>query len=471
MQIPIYNGVYTKGNADYGTSYPVNMIPVPKTVGVADGYLRPAYGLELYGEGPGTDRGGINWNDVGYRVMGTQLVRVLSSGVLVDVGKVGSDSKPVTMDYSVDYLAIASNGNLFYYDGTTLTQVTDPDVGTVIDVVWVDGYFMVTDGTTLAVSDIGDPFSFNPLRYGSSEANPDPVNALLKIRNEVYALNRYTIELFDNVGGTGFPFSRIESAQIEKGVVGTHACTKFMDRLAFVGSDLNESLGIYLGYNSQTRKISTREIDQIISGYTDAELTTVYLEEKIDSGHAHLLCHFPNETLVFDGIASDGDRPPVWFKLRSTLEENPSSSSTYRARYHTRVYGKWLFGDPTSRNYGYLTEDNANHFGNEVRWEFGTTIVYNDSRGGIFHEMELVSLPGRSSGGPSLTVWTQYSVDGRKWSIPRPAHIGGSGHYNARLRWLQNGFMRSGRMQRFFGTSENNLAVSRLEAKIEGLEL
>jgi hypothetical protein len=30
------------------------------------------------------------------------------------------------------------------------------------------------------------------------------VKALLKVRNEVYALNRHTIEAFDNVGGSGF---------------------------------------------------------------------------------------------------------------------------------------------------------------------------------------------------------------------------------------------------------------------------
>jgi hypothetical protein len=31
-------------------------------------------------------------------------------------------------------------------------------------------------------------------KYGSSEVDPDPVKALLKVRNEVYALNRHTIE-------------------------------------------------------------------------------------------------------------------------------------------------------------------------------------------------------------------------------------------------------------------------------------
>jgi hypothetical protein len=101
--------------------------------------------------------------------------------------------------------------------GSTLVQVTDPDLGVVLDVVWVDGYFMTTDGEFLVVTELVDPTQVNPLKYGSSEVDPDPVVALLKLRNEVYALNRNTIEVFDNVGGLLFPFQRIDGAQIQKG--------------------------------------------------------------------------------------------------------------------------------------------------------------------------------------------------------------------------------------------------------------
>jgi hypothetical protein len=66
-------------------------------------------------------------------------------------------------------------------------QVTDPDLGVVLDVVWVDGYFMTTDGEFLVVTELTDPTQVNPLKYGSSEVDPDPVVALLKLRNEVYA--------------------------------------------------------------------------------------------------------------------------------------------------------------------------------------------------------------------------------------------------------------------------------------------
>jgi hypothetical protein len=468
MQIPILNGIYGNDKPDYRTSYPVNMIPVPKSHGIAEGYLRPGYGLISYGIGPGIDRGGINWDDMCYRVMGTKLIRVFSSGEYEELGDVGG-SNQVRFDYSFDRLAIASNGNLFYWNGTTLTQVTDPDLGTVLDMVWVDGYFMTTDGENLIVTDLDDPLKINPLKYGSSEADPDPIKALLKIRNEVYALNRHTIEVFDNIGGDFFPFARIESAQIEKGTIGGKSCCVFMDRIAFLGSDRNESPSIYLGYNSQSEKISTREIDQIILGYTTAELESVIFEEKVDSAHFHLMCHFPDQTLVYDGAASAEMQTHVWFTLKTTLAENVTSDSTYKAINHTRCYDKWIIGDPTSNKYGYLTEDSANHYGEEVRWEFGTIIVYNESNGAVFYELELISLPGRSALGENSTLWTQYTTDGAKWSMPKPRKLGTIGQTEKRLTWFQNGFMRKTRTQRFFGTSNANLSVSRLEANIEGL--
>jgi hypothetical protein len=191
-QIPILNGIFTDNGPDFRTSYPVNLIPVPKANGISEGFLRPADGLIANGTGPGVDRGGINWNGVCYRVMGSKLVTVGPTGTITILGDVGNDGNLVTLDYDFDQLGIASNNNLFFWNPTTstLSQNTDPDLGPVLDMVWVDGYWMTTDGEFLVVTDLGNPLAVNPLKYGSSEIDPDPVVALLKLRNEIYALNR-----------------------------------------------------------------------------------------------------------------------------------------------------------------------------------------------------------------------------------------------------------------------------------------
>lgn len=466
MQIPILNGIFTDSGPDFRTSYPVNMIPVPKSNGISEGFLRPADGLVANGTGPGVDRGGINWNGICYRVMGSKLVTVSSTGAVAIIGDVGNNNKLVTMDYSFDLLAIASNDRLYYYSPSTgLNQVTDPDLGIVLDVVWVDGYFMTTDGESLVVTELSDPTQVNPLKYGSSEIDPDPVVALLKLRNEIYALNRNTIEVFDNAGGDLFPFQRIEGAQIEKGIIGTHGCCVYLESIAFLGSGFNEAPGIYLGGNAKASKISTQEIDQILLEFTEEQLATVKLEARNDKAHEHLYIHLPDRTLVFDASATQDLGQPVWFVLTSSL----AGLSQYRAQNFVWCYDKWLVGDPTNTNVGYMVRNISSHYGQKVRWEFGTTIVYNEGRGAIIQNLELIGLTGSAAYGVEPTINTSYSTDGQTFSQQKFINAGLTGQRAKRLVWFQQGWMRNWRIQRFQGTSDAHMSFARLEAAIEPL--
>lgn len=466
MQIPIISGIYTDSGPDIRVSYPVNYMPVPKQSGINTGYMRPADGVVSHGDGPGVSRGGINWNGLCYRVMGDYLVRVESDGTVVTLSATTIPGRDlVTMDYSFDRLAIAADGRLFYYDGAALTQVTDPDLGAVLDVVWVDGYFMTTDGTSLVVTDLTDPFAVNPLKYGSSEIDPDPVLALLKSRNEIMACNRYTIEVFDNVGGDFFPFQRIEGAQIQKGVVGTHACCVFLDAVAFIGSGRNEPPAVYVAQNAAARKISSDDIDRVLKTFTEAELSLCKLESRRTNDRQLLYVHLPDRCLVFDSESSAVMQTPVWIELTSSLQ----GYARYLARDFVWCYDRWLCAHPETESVGYMVDTIGSHWGADVRWEFGTLIIYNEGRGAIFHELELVALPGRAALGDNPQIATSYSADGLTWSQDKWISSGKVGQTNKRLVWMQQGGVRNFRMQRFMGDTQSHTSFVRLEARIEPL--
>lgn len=465
MQIQILSGIYADTTPELRTAYPVNMVPVPKQSGISNGFLRPGDGIVANGTGPGIDRGGVNWNGVCYRVMGTKLVKVASNGAVTVLGDVGgSVDNLVSFDYSFDRLAIASAGRLYYWNGT-LTQVTDPDIGTVLDVVWVDGYFMTTDGEFIVVTELNDPTQVNPLKYGSSEVDPDPVVALLKLRNEIYALNRNTIEVFDNVGGELFPFQRIDGAQVQKGCLGTQACCVYLERIAFLGGGRNEAPGIYIGAAATTQKISTQEIDNLLLTYTEAQLTQVKLEARNDKNHQHLYVHLPDRTMVYDASASEALGDQVWFTLTTTVV----GFAQYRARNMVWAYDKWLVGDPQSNSIGYLVQNTGHHWGQQVRWEFGTIIAYNEGNGAIFNRLELVSLTGSVALGKNPKISTSYSVNGLAWSQDKSISVGTTGNTAKRLAWFQQGHMRNWRIQRFRGDSDAHISFIRLEAQIEPL--
>lgn len=464
MQLPILSGIYTDEAAQVRTAYPRNLIPVPKKSGISDGYLRHTDGIIKSGDGVGIDRGGINWLGTLYRVMGTKLVSITSGGTSTVVGDVGAGGQ-VTFGYSFDYLAVSSGGRFYLYNGASLAQVTDADLGTVIDFVWIDGYFLTTDGTSLVVTELNDPFSVNPLKYGSSESNPDPILSVKKVRNELAALNRHTIEFFDNVGGEFFPFSRIEGAQINKGTIGTFSNCVVNDLIAFMGGGFNEALSCYIGINGQVEKIATSEIDQRIAEYTEAQLALTVCEYKIYNGHIHIMFHLPDLTLVYDLSASKAVGEHIWYTMDSAIP----SGTQYKGKNHVYCYDRWNVADPSSIQFGYLDDTISTHYGEKIGWEFSTQIVYNEGTGAIFHSLELVGTTGRVALGVTPTISTQYSLDGLTWSQEKFISAGTIGDTTKRLVWFLQGSMKHWRIQKFKGTSDAMISVSRLEAKLEPL--
>jgi hypothetical protein len=238
-----------------------------------------------------------------------------------------------------------------------------------------------------------------------------------------------------------------------------------LERLAFLGGGRNEAPGIYVGASATTQKISTQEIDNLLLTYTEAQLVRVQLEARNDKNHQHLYVHLPDRTVVYDASASEALGEPVWFTLTTTIE----GFSQYRARNMVWIYDKWLVADPQSSAIGYLVQDTGQHWGQQVRWEFGTLIAYNEGNGAIFNRLELVSLTGSVSIGKNPQISTSYSTDGLAWSQDRSISVGTIGNTAKRLAWFQQGHMRNWRIQRFRGDSDAHISFVRLEAQIEAL--
>lgn len=483
MQIPILSGIFSDLDGDFRTSYPRNMVPVPKDTGLSEGYLRSAGGVTAYSTSvtfppgistiTGPDRGAINWNGIQYRVIGNAFCRVNSDNTLVVIAEIpGADQ--VTLDYSFDRLGIAANGNLYYFDGTTVSQVTDPDIGTVISMIWLGGYFVCTDGEFIVVTELTDPTAVNPLKYGSSEVDPDPVLAMARLRNEAYALNRYTIQVFENVGGDGFPFRLIPGALITRGVIGTHAVDILSGNLAFVGSGRKEQPSVYVAGSGETLKIATREIEVLLRSFTEAELSQIVCESREHDAHVHFYVHLPTITAVYDASASAVAKRPVWFFLSSSI----TGDGAYQFRNFVYAYDRWFCGGSTSTfQLGYVNEAVTNQPGAvNVGWQFDTQLIYNEGRGFIIHSLELVPLTGRPSPIESenlvdYTISMSYSLDGLTWSQPRSINASKAGHYLRRLQWRPSLSVRTTNWVtlRFSGQQRVPMAFARLEAQIEPL--
>lgn len=451
--IPLLSGVGATEQAEFVTRYPLNLEPVAIDNKLSKGQLRATSGAVQIGTGPGIDRGGITWNEQHFRVMGTKLVKVAADGTVTQIGDVGGTG-PVRMDIGFDRIGLRSDTSLWYYDGSALGEVTDVDQGPVLDAMWIAGYWMTTDGTALVLTELSDPFSVLPLKYGSAEEDPDMVTGLMKLRNEAYAVGRYTIQPFRNIGGNGFSFQTITGATIPYGCVSATAKCYFAGSFAFVGGCRDEGLGIRIAGQGDADKISTRAVDDALAAVSDP--ASIILESRAWRDEERLFVHLPDESWVFLKNASLRVQEAVWYRVRS-------GDSAYRIRSAIPAYGKIIVGDTQSAAIGVLSDDVSAHFGEEPGWAFDAGLIPGP---GILHSAELIGLPGRGPHGAESTIFMSMTRDGESFTPERGISAGVAGDRRRRLQWRPHARFPTMLGLRFRGTGAAMPGFAKCEAVI-----
>lgn len=462
QSLPFLHGVYMEGS-DARVALPVNYEAVPAQAGVTDDHLRPVEGITAFATGEGNDRAAIVWTGAGgnvhYRVSGTKLVSVSGSGLVTVIGDVGGTGH-ARLDFSFDRLGILSGGKLYYYTGGVLTLQTDPNIpANLIDMAWVDGYWAVTDGTDVAVSDIATPTTFNALKFGGTD-RPNPVKCLIKVINELHVISENYIDVFRNVGGSGFPFQRISSAVVTKGPIGTRTACVFENRVAFLGGGRNEEPSVYLGFNAQSSKIASAEVDMILDEYTTAQLAAATVESQVARGMLRLYVHLPDRTLVYDAIMSAKMGFPVWHTRVSAIQ----GYSALRAQNFVRVNDVWVVGDPASAALGTTTKTSSRHYGGHVRTEFTTGALRAGTNGVIMHRLTLFAITGDVESDVEPRISMSYSGNGVHYSMPRSIPSGVQGELLKKLEWRKLGKWEQLRTIRIQGDSSSRISPMSLDA-------
>jgi hypothetical protein len=323
---------------------------------------------------------------------------------------------------------------------------------------------MTTDGSYLVVTELADPYAVDPLKYGSSEVDPDPVVALRKVRGEVYALNRYSIENFQNRGGTGFPFTRNPGGMIPKGCVGSRARVDFLESFAFVGSGRNEALSVYLAGPGQAAPLSTPEIDGYLAALTPSQQAAIEMDARIEEGDQRLYVHLPDKTLVYSQQSSRKNQGAVW----SIVAGGVTASDPYPIRHLTLIDGRWT-GGGVNGAVGYLDPSVETHFGTVAGWQFDTVFMFNEGRGFILRAAELAALTGNAPFGSNSTVFMSMTDDGRTWGQEREISMGKPGERSKRLQWRPKRKFGNYCGMRFRGSNAAIASIARLDVDVEGL--
>lgn len=375
IQVPIIRGDKAGNTTDYLDKLPKNMIAVAKEIRGAAGYLVSADGLVSYGAGSGLDRGGF-YNDrqgILYRVSGNSLIKVSPDGSAVAVGSIAGSGQ-ASLSYSFNNQIIVAGGNAYLSNGSTVTQITDPDIGNPIDQCWIDSYIFYTDGEFLYHSLISDESQVDPLAYATAEFMPDGSLGVMQTQdNLVMVLGRYSIEYFINQANPQFAFSRIVQKSIKGGICGTHCKVEIGGNVFILGGRRDESTAVHVVNAGSLSKLSTQTVDRIISSYTEAELSTAVLEGRTDERDTLLIVRLPNHTLVLNvGAMQQVDIQNAWSVLSYGVNNDKwlGANGVFDPRIN-----KWTYGSAYDSELYQLDKTTGQQDGAPSEYEFSTPLI------------------------------------------------------------------------------------------------
>jgi hypothetical protein len=277
-----------------------------------------------------------------YCVSGDRLYRVdVTTHAAVDRGPVGNNGAPVNLFHNgFSQLGIVSALKLYVDSGAGPVEITTCPAaasagGQGVEYgVFLDGYGIVAERNTnnIYLSSLNDLTTWSALDKQVWYATQDRVLALAADPNHrLWLLGRKSIEIWGNVGGSGFPFQRVAGASINNGLIGAFAWAFVpnvdgSDTLCFVSMNDRGRVRVFSADGYRARRISSGAIENYISNLLF--LSDCVANGYVEGQHSQLYLSFPtgNRCLVYD--FSTG----MWFER---LGGSPGARVEPPGRYHT----------------------------------------------------------------------------------------------------------------------------------------
>jgi hypothetical protein len=482
VQLEIGTGFYESASLPLSAQRCINLYPViPQATALNQRALFGCPGTKTHPTSGativGSNRGSQVMKGVGYFINGSRLYSVTTAGVIVDLGTITGSGRISLANNGQFLVIVVPGGDSFAFDNVanTLAQITDIDFISSSTVVFKDGFFVFSaaDGSVFFNSALNDPFSYDALDFGTAEINPDRIVALHVNHNELFVGGEETIELFQNVGGSGFPFQRIPGANIQKGVYGRFTLAEFDNTFVFVGGGRNEEAAVWkVTGSSSVQKISTSAIDNAIQKFSEAEISDAFSWTYSEGGNFFVGFTFtsgriPSKTFVYDATTSALAGSSTWHERQTGVTDN-----RWRVNSMIRLGGKLLVGDQIDGRIGELDLETSDEFGDVLFWSKSTSPFSNQGQRSFFGEIELFMQAGEgltTGQGSDPVVRMDFSDDGgRTFSSEFSRNYGKIGVFNKRTIWRRQGDIPNQRVLRFSGSDPVKRNILKLEANAEG---
>lgn len=461
IPLPFDGGFYVDESLPVSNQECINFyVDPPQTKTVTTTVIRGTAGLkEIANAGADElNRGGHEFNGVPYEVNDTNLYRIdrafdafgnpSFSAVQVGAIPIPGDQRVIMADNGLEggqILIIApeltTKFNAFIFTPLTgvLVAISDSDFdGPVSSGLFIDGFFLFTkaDGQKFFISNLRDGLTYDALDFGSAEVDVDPIKAPFTLNNELWIYGSRTAEPFANIGGSGFPFQRIEGGVFQKGLTSVQGIQEVDGNMIFLGAGNNEQPSIWASNGSTPQPISTTAIDNQIGRYTQEVVEACFTFKYKQAGALFVGFTFPGERTFVYNVKSG-----LWNTLESI--DAGGNKIPYRVSNIVTAYGELIVGDTIGNKFGIIDRDTFTEYTEIMRRKFILPPLDNGGDPFFINSIEAVLETGvglTTGQGSDPKVLMSLSRDGARIfedTISRSA--GKKGEYNTRVVWNAQG--------------------------------
>lgn len=194
-------------------------------------------GCKPFVERAGSDRGLYTFNEELYQVSGTKLLKIAESGAVTELGTVGGTSRCIFSDDGVN-LVMASSGVVTSYDGTTVAQITNPNLETPQSVSYLNGVFLYDgDEGRFQASDVGEPGDINDLAVGIANSDGDLIIRGYAAGQLVWWMGPRALEPWYFSGVGELPLERLDQGIVKRGLGALYSVANNDTSMYLLGSD------------------------------------------------------------------------------------------------------------------------------------------------------------------------------------------------------------------------------------------
>lgn len=351
----------------------------------------------------------------------------------------------VRFDASASQLVMVSSGLAYLWDGTTLGQITDPDLPTVVDLAFMAGRFAYEQQGSgrFYWSEIDDAGNIAGLNFSNAESSPDFNTGVMVLGDQLALFGGETVEFWSATSDGDNPFQKDTGTRYQKGTPARDAIVAMDNALFFVGNDR-----LVYRTDSVPSRVSDHGIEEKLRRCTNVAACTAFTA--VIEGHAWYVLNIPGiGSFAYDVSTS------LWAEWKSF------NHTTFRGCASATVDGIVYIGDDTTSTVWKLSVGTYLDGADPISF-LASAYVPNPAGDPIRCDrirLDCVRGVGTSTGqGFSPLVEMRYSDDqGRTWREWRQATLGKIGEYSKRAYWNRLGSIKPpGRLFEFRSTDPVN---------------